>query len=454
MSAEVDRVEMLHSSALVKAFGWLWLLFLTSIFLFDHRWTISQGFAGDIARLTADELAQEAGEGTPIRRMAFLALGAVSALSLYWGRGRFHNIRISKLGWLVLLFLGWATASTAWSVEPAMTTRRLSVFLILWFAAFATSLRFGVRVMVLGLLLSSLAYLHMGIAAEIVLGTFHPLDAGYRFAGTLHPNSQAGNCALLLLAALFLARFETRWRGAYATVALEAILFLYLTKSRTSLGAVLLSLTAAYFLLSSTNRQRFLVLGSGIALCLVVMFSDLIAPTFARVGTLGRQDSENVSLTGRIPLWGQAYSYIRDRPVQGYGYGAFWTPRHIVDFSAKQGWIVPDAHSAIVDACLSIGIVGCGMYLAIMAWSIGGALTKRTTAERGYYACLGVALMFAVIAGITESVIFDATPLTLVFMLVVCLLSVSERRRRRVQDHLAEWQDALRPAFPPVRARR
>src|SRR3546814_8434536 len=52
---------------------------------------------------------------------------------------------------------------------------------------------------------------------------------------------------------------------------------------------------------------------------------------------LGREDpgsGDPTSLTGRVPLWGVLIEhYVSERPLLGYGFQGFWTPRHIVEVS-------------------------------------------------------------------------------------------------------------------------
>jgi exopolysaccharide production protein ExoQ len=380
----------------------------------------------------------------------FFTLGVLAASSLYLRRASLHINIIGILGWLVLSFQAWAFLSLAWSDYPSITFRRLTLFAMLWVTALAVSQRFEIRDIVLWIFFSTVCYLHYGILAEIVNGTFRPLEAAYRFAGTMHPNSQGLNCALLFTAALFLAGNERRRRGIFAVIACEALILLLLTKSRTSLGAVLLTLLVGYFVTSTRSRQGVVLLTGLSVSCLGLLFADSLVPSLQPITTLGRPDSENLTLTGRIPLWEEALPYIAERPVQGYGYEGFWTPRHIIDFSARLGWIVPNAHSTYVDLCLGVGLMGGALYVLFMIAGIWRAVVFHKASQNPYYSCLGAVLLFVVMVGMTESVLFRGDHLTFVVMLIVCALAFSNQPSRFGRSgSRAQWQvRGPRPASP------
>ena len=95
---------------------------------------------------------------------------------------------------------------------------------------------------------------------------------------------------------------------------------------------------------------------------------------------MGRSsDTEIVStLTGRIPLWGECYTYFLQKPIQGYGYGAFWTSQHIAEISAVQGWVIGSSHSVYFEQALQLGIVGLFSYIMVLK----AALLKSVKLEK------------------------------------------------------------------------
>ena len=158
------------------------------------------------------------------------------------------------LGWLILFYLVWAFSSLVWAEDIALTFRKLIVLAMLCLGALAVSKRFSLRDIIWFAFFSTSLYLIIGIIAEIALGTFHPFFVSYRFAGTLHPNSQGINCIVLLLAAVCLAGSTMRGHKFFLICALIALVFLVLTKSRTAFASAMLALFAYWALENDTSH--------------------------------------------------------------------------------------------------------------------------------------------------------------------------------------------------------
>ena len=134
---------------------------------------------------------------------------------------------------------------------------------------------------------------------------------------------------------------------------------------------------------------------------------------------LGRKEETGESLTGRLPLWEDLSNYISLRPVQGYGFGAFWTPRHINDIAGSQQWVISEAHSSYFDTTLQLGIVGC-ILMASTALStfFYSAVTFRRTMKPEYLFLVGGAF-FCIVRAFTESRVNDpASCSTFVFLAI------------------------------------
>ena len=107
----------------------------------------------------------------------------------------------------------WACASVLWADDVLLAIRRVIVLLVLGVAAVGMSRRTSVTQFAWVVFFSCGLYLAAGIGTEVVLETFAPSEEGYRFAGTLHPNHQAINCAALALASLHLYNVNARFTG-------------------------------------------------------------------------------------------------------------------------------------------------------------------------------------------------------------------------------------------------
>jgi O-antigen ligase len=405
---------------------WLIFLFLGGVFFVkQHDWFFSLkagvGFATPV-----DDMTAVISQGNLLAQMGLVSLGVYAIASLIWKRQCQVTIN-GSLGWLILFFLTWIFLSLAWSDDSARTVRKLTALAMLILGAFAVSKGFSPRQLVLWVFFSTAGYLLVGLAAELLLGTFSPLTRGYRFAGTLHPNHQGLNCASLFFASLFLIAGEKRWRGIFVVTTFGALVFLFLTKSRTSLFSTATALLFYWVLSLRLSRRFALLLCTIMVVCIALLLSDYSLPIFTDIITLDRLDSDTLTLTGRLPLWGELLSYISGRLIQGYGYDSFWTARRVAEVSTWQSWAVIGGDCAYLDVVLGLGLVGGIIYVLIIAVGIGRAIVARTFSRNSNLGFVAVVLIFAAVHGITESAVIQGTYLTFVIMVALAGLGFSYR---------------------------
>ncbi len=349
-----------------------------------------------------DYLADSVSEGYLSRRVAFIGLACFGI----FGLSRQDRRPIGLNGWLGialggLVFLGFA--SVLWSSDSTFSLRRLFVLGSSCLAALAIGRSFSARQMLQVAVVTSALHLAIDFGLALAMGWFRPWEAGYRFAGTLHPNHEGLLTAVLFLSASILARTATRRRAALWALAAVAMVFLYLTHSRTSLIACVLGYAAARLLTSSRTVQLASLCLAGTLLGAVAFLPTGVIQA-ATDPLLQREDSDMSSLTGRIPLWQEVLPYVHARPILGYGWNSFWTSKRIADVADSQGWAIGHAHCDYIEILLNLGIVGFTLYVASLV--LGIRLTcqaHRAYPERGYDG-LCAWLCFAVIGGLTEAV--------------------------------------------------
>lgn len=381
---------------------WFTFLFLAAVFFIaQHDWYYSlkgaEAFDPNLEIITA-----VTDQGNLLRRIVFFSLGVYAVASLI--RRRQYHIKINgSLGWLVLFLLVWICLSLAWSDAPAITFRRLVLLVMFSLGAFAVSQRFSGRELVLWVLFTTAGYLLIGLGAELLLGTFHPLMGGYRFAGTIHPNHQGLNCVLLFFSSLFLIKGEKRWRIILVVAAFAALFLLFLTKSRGSLFFAVTALLFYWVLILPLSRKFAVLLGIIMVVCISILFGDYVLPLFQHAITLGRVNTDTPTLGGRIPLWSQILTYISVHPIQGYGYDCFWTFRHVVDVNSEQSWTAPHGHNAYLDVVLGLGLVGGITYILITVIGIRRALIAHKLCDNVNFGFIGVTLIFTALYSLLES---------------------------------------------------
>jgi O-antigen ligase len=347
--------------------------------------------------------------GILLRQIAFSALGAFGLVGILRARLRIVN---STNAVLVSIFGTWALASMFWSADPILSLRRL----VLWaMIALGSVWLAGTRPGELPrfAFFSSAVFMGAGLVTECVLGSFHPFSDNYRFAGTFHPNHQAINAAVLFFAANSLARDQSRYRRLLLCTAGVAVLLLLLTKSRTAA----FSLIGAELVLWGTGvlraRQRMIIAIVSTGLITVLVFTVLFSPTSVRSGVLLNRDTNAVTMTVRSELWTALAPYFWERPLTGYGCGAFWTEERISDISASQRWDIREAHSSYLEVLLALGVPGL-LLLALALISIWIAARREIVLHLSSTFTIAI-LTFTIFDSLTESAAYSSPEL--VFLL-------------------------------------
>jgi exopolysaccharide production protein ExoQ len=321
---------------------------------------------------SAAEIEARVEVGSPIRRIAMTAIGLLGASLLFlWPSPHRRTFRRRAL-LLLGFYIAVCCASIVWSDVPVLAAKRLVIlgFCILGILGIVRHLTAG-DLMNMALIIG-LVFLALGLMAEINLGSFQPFSGDYRFAGTMHPNGQAAICATLTIAALCSAKGAGRAKAFYWLIFTIGFSFLFLTKSRGCLIGCVFAIYAVSFLGGTSGLRKFLAVGPPIAICaalLAVSFLGFdVGGELEQATHMGRDavTSEINSLNGRAPLWEHLVEDVLQQPLLGYGYQSFWTAERITDVSSEMNWIIPDAHSLLVDTLLQVGFIGAiGFVLGI-----------------------------------------------------------------------------------------
>jgi O-antigen ligase len=387
---------------------WLVYLFLAIVLFFVYH-DLSNARNG-IGNYDASEdvIAGVVAEGSVSRRIALVSLAIFAIVTLIRHRAD-GRLRIKgALGWILVGYAAWALASPLWAEDRALTLTRVTVFAILCVAAVAIARLFSLREIILWAFYTSGAYLAVGVLAEVLFGTFHPFASGYRFAGTLHPNGQGINCALLVLSGIAAAHVEKRKRMLYRICALVGFVFLVLAASRTAFAAALLAV-ALYIGAVSAKRTRIaMAYALSIVFCILILFlANGFLPNLKAAIMLGRDDTGLSSFNGRTGVWDEIRPYVQQRPILGYGYGGFWTPSHISEISEGEKWGIPNSHSAYLDNLLMLGVMGFMSYVLVFFGGIRRAFRLNSLLRDSGYAFFGAFLVFCALDGFLESAIVD-----------------------------------------------
>jgi exopolysaccharide production protein ExoQ len=407
---------------------WLTFLFLATIFFVcDHNLFYRQIGVDNFNSSKADIIAGVT-EGSITRRIALFSLGLFGVASLV-RRYRNRQARTQRsLEWILTGFAGWTFLSLIWAEDTALTFKRLVVFGMLCIGALAIARRFSVRETINWTFFSTALFLTIGVFAEMFHGTFHPFAAGYRFAGTLHPNLQGINCALLFLSGIAAADARRARRTVFRVCALFGSVFLILSGSRTAAAATLVAVVVYWC--AVRPRATKIALASALvaisAASLLVLWDGLF-PDLRSAVMLGRHDSDGESFNGRTRIWQDLGYYISRHPILGYGYGGFWSPSHVSEISDEEQWGIPDSHSAYFDSLLDLGSVGLFGYVLSLVSGIKRAFRFKRLSRNSVFAFCGAFLVFCALDGLLESSLIN--PSLLMFLSIVVLIQLASELR-------------------------
>lgn len=402
-------------------FTWIILPFFSLLFFFadDHNLRRSLEEKGNI-----EQVFQLVNEGSISRRVSLLGLLIISTISLIRKERRLIKIN-GTLGWLLLFYIIWAFLSLAWTIDHRLTFRRLVVLIIFLIAALAFAERFTLKTFILWVFYTTSLFVIVGLFVEIALGSFQPFSKDYRFTGTLHANHQGINCSILLFSSISLIMNTKRIQKLFLGFVITAVIFLFLTKSRTSIFCAILSLFFYWFFNASIYHKYFLFIFTGFTTCLsLLLFGDDIHSFLYHGALLGRSTEIETlyTLNSRTSLWRVCLSYIWQRFFIGYGYGGFWTPGHISLFSEAQAWFVGESHSAYFEQALQLGVIGLLSYIFILKCALLRALISLKK-ERGYgQQFIVLLIIYCIFHGLLESAVVSHK--LVMFLLIVGLLQI------------------------------
>lgn len=259
------------------------------------------------------------------------------------------------------------------------------------------------------------------------------VDSTFRAVGPyLHPNNLALYLErpLLLLLALVIAGStrDRRWAVPVAAILLVGIAA---TLSRGALLGLGVGFLATLVMLR-VRRAGTLTLVAGI---LAIAGFSLIS--IERL--VGATSSGIVS--GRLPLWEAALAMVRDHPFRGIGLDQFLL-MHRTRYISPEHWserYVSHPHNALLDAWLSLGILGAVLLaIAIAALMMHGLAMRRGDARGNLWQVGAIAALAGGLAhGLVDNVYFlpDLAVLTWV------LVAVAESRHTDEQFPLGDRAD-------------
>lgn len=182
------------------------------------------------------------------------------------------------------------------------------------------------------------------------------------------------------------------------------VILMLLSTSKTSLVVSVVLFSALYFYRYFRFVGKTTVIFLDLFILIVSAAITLVLSNWTELLTgIGRDPT----LTGRTPMWGIALTRLMDRPLLGFGRGAFWAPGSPYALEAGKavavGFVPPHGHNGFIDLALDVGLIGVTLFAIsfVIAYFRALKLAYATLApERMWYLAF---LMFFFMNNMTES---------------------------------------------------
>jgi len=296
--------------------------------------------------------ADQGGVFTNDWRAGAVAFAAAAALLALWEPRVRWSARTLAVPALVAAYGLWSLASTAWSVEPSLST--LDVQRTLLYLAAAVAFALAGEGLTAGVLAGTTAIAVWALGGRLVNGVHYDYFEGKLLTGPIGYANGLGELMAIGAAVSFALALERR-RPVWAAPLAALLPALALTNSRGAGAALAVGAAVAVALV---HRRR------DAAVAAVVLagaaLSVLLAATPAAAGD-------------RAAYWHVARSVAAGHPLLGTGAGTF-----VADYARTPP--AHDAHSLYLQALAELGVVGLLLVVALVGIPLGFALRRGLAA--------------------------------------------------------------------------
>jgi O-antigen ligase len=273
---------------------------------------------------------------------------------------------------LLAAILGWLVLKSVAGEAPLFSLRRLVMCAIICVLAGGflqlprTERHFTTLLATCALIILFLCYFGITVLPSRSIhqasDALEPLLAGDWRGVFRHKNEAASVMAVLIIVGIYLSK---RWSFIGGlSVLLLSLVFLVKSGGKTALGLMPIIIATGWFILR-WPRWRYPVVTLFLAVFALVTVGTTVDPVFSQMLTKLGLDA---SFTGRRDIWTVAIDYIRQSPLLGYGYQAFWRSDALMSsFTENNTWATtaPDSHNGYFDLLLAGGVPGL---VLVMVW--------------------------------------------------------------------------------------
>jgi O-antigen ligase len=298
----------------------------------------------------------------------------------------------------------WALLSALWTTSPGRTpTAALVMTLLLLSAAwFGWALAQIEQSVALFVAFQALTLLSLILAASQPGARF--VDGSWMGAFT-NPNLLGPVATFGIIAAVGVWPWLTSTAlrvGVGLTIALDVVVAVKATSATSwvALGWAVLILLLAPAVRHINRTGRSMKAVAAISILIVIPIVVFCTSAIARV--IDRELSWNY----RRRTWSFIVDAVGDRPIGGYGFGAFWDDLdNIAAVSSRIGTISGFAHSTYFESLLMLGWVGLALVVTVTVMCVGAPLAEALREDSWPMTWWAAVAGFTLAVNLTESMI-------------------------------------------------
>jgi O-antigen ligase len=389
------------------------------------------GFMGVLMTGVFGVPVDSASGGNPIEQALWSGIYLVTFffLVLHYKRVLYAVTRNWFMWLLIGLLVALTLVSALWSNDPGTTVRN-SIALAgttLFGGYLATRYSWREQLRLLAWALSimavlSLSYIFLGPSGGVATDP----EGGVGVSGVFgHKQALGKSMALAAMVFFVLAATARSHRWLPWVGCAVALVLVLISESKGAL--VLLLMFVPLWPLYKALRWRYtaavpfliaaVLLGSG-ALILLLINAETVLTALGKDPTL----------TGRTAVWLAAWDMIQERPLLGYGFGAFWRgdegPSALI--LLVTGAEYSNAHNAILTVWLDLGLLGVSVFVLGLFWAFVRAVTwaRYTTTADGLWPL--TYLTFFAVNGLIEASAPEENNLMWVLYVAVALRPITQ----------------------------
>lgn len=346
---------------------------------------------GLLPRLLSSE---DAVEGSPFLRLLWLPIYALAFAGLIWKAKEIAQVCL-RLPFLMVL-LAVCALSFIWSIDPGLSMRRSFAILMTTVAGLYIGTRYSWQTLLRALAITWLIVAVVSAFTAILVPSFGRMQDVHEGAWQglyFEKNQLGGHMARAAIFAGFLAIMDRKFRWLWAGLLMLSAALVLLSTSKSSLlglgvglGILALGVWMKQGLRTGLVTLWVGVLVGGVSAAVLVLAPELVFELLGRDATL----------TGRTDIWIVLAENIQQKPLLGYGYGAFWAPDSVEGNWVREAlqWDAPTAHNGWLEVTVALGFVGLAFLVLDFLMTIGRAILAAVTTWTGVFALAFCAQFF------------------------------------------------------------